>query len=200
MLKRQSHAVVHPQQMYLKKRKELQARYTMVTKHADKTKKHAGTTGTGGATGGSAEGGGGGGGGGGGRRGSIGGCGTAAGGGRGAGGTGGGEATTGGGRGGVGGGCGVGGGGGSGVGGGGVGDGGGGREVSRLHETNAPVPGSSPEQGEETGGAAVASPRPRVRFTIATGSRVVTSGATGHARRRTGTASSARSVLKSSAK
>ena len=88
MLKRQSHAVVHPQQMYLKKRKELQARYTMVTKHADKTKKHTGTTGSGGAAGGSAEGGGGGGGGG--RRGSIGGCGTAAGGGRGAGGTGGG--------------------------------------------------------------------------------------------------------------
>ena len=86
------------------------------------------------------------------------------------------------------------------MGGGGVGDGGGGREVSRLHETSAPVPGSSPEQGEETGGVAVASPRPRVRFTTATGSRLVTSGATGHARRRTGTAGSARSVLKSPAK
>ncbi|KAL8581304.1 hypothetical protein ACOMHN_034383 [Nucella lapillus] len=42
MLKRQSQSVVHPQQMYLKKRKELYSRYTM-TKHAphDKTKKLA---------------------------------------------------------------------------------------------------------------------------------------------------------------
>ncbi|XP_076456555.1 uncharacterized protein LOC143290887 [Babylonia areolata] len=38
MLKRQSGSVVHPQQMYLKKRKELYSRYTM-TRQADKPKK-----------------------------------------------------------------------------------------------------------------------------------------------------------------
>ena len=41
MLRRQSQAVVHPQQMYLKKRKELYSRYTM-PKATDKPKKSSG--------------------------------------------------------------------------------------------------------------------------------------------------------------
>ncbi|KAK7091122.1 uncharacterized protein [Littorina saxatilis] len=59
LLRRPSSSVVHPQQMYLKKRKEIQARYTMAA-HRDRNKKSAsGTRATGGGGGGAGGGGGG---------------------------------------------------------------------------------------------------------------------------------------------